>query len=837
MGTTEHNDLQIIIEAVNKASKELNQVQKDLVGLSKSATEAGSSATAGSKGIKGMIESVMSLSGTAKTAGSSVGGFVSTVMKMAPQIAIALVSIYAIIKAFQLLKRIVSESVQVYNEYEMAMRGLQSVSASFGQSQDEAKEAAMSLAQDGLISVSTAAVGLRNLMSAGLGLDKSIELMKAYKDEAAFGRALTLSYDQAVGNLSESFKTENSMIGNLSGQTENYNYIMDIGASMLGKTTAELTQAERVQAKYLGTLEVAKKATGDTTTYSDTYQGSLSKLRATLTELGIQIGSYFQPILKSLTDWFGRSAETAGSILVPALKGVAYIVQGLVGVIQIAIDTLISFGDVVVSIGKSIGSFSFEPLRDSLKRSGNRLSSDWEGMVAGMRDIGKGGIDNLNKDMQEMFDSSVNEASKTAQKLAEIAEEYAHSLEKVNKNYKSQLQDLVIRHRDAYKKLKQDIKDLEQEQKETLEEMKIEFEKSMEDMAESHAEKTKSILDDIEEEKKALQDEIEDISAEWNDLIALTMGAGEDRLANLQAQLDKELALGGSANQEKIDALQELIAKEEEALENAIGEQEDKRDDEISDVEETYNEKIRKLQEELDAELLEYQESVEEKKTEYQKDVDNYNEAMEEKIDALEDKLDEEKAIREKYAEDFKKIGDKQAEDDITRLKRKHEEELEEMAYQYEKKISELTKSKEAETEVIRENEEKQQQFIKKTNDVIEKKLNLISATPFALQSSYNQSPLSSYGASMPWEGKPWENLFGYQSGGLVTSPGIVGENNYPEVVLPLSEPQRMANILKSLGISGGGGDKVEQNFYITVQSQADVDMIMERAMFNAKYK
>ena len=76
----------------------------------------------------------------------------------------------------------------------------------------------------------------------------------------------------------------------------------------------------------------------------------------------------------------------------------------------------------------------------------------------------------------------------------------------------------------------------------------------------------------------------------------------------------------------------------------------------------------------------------------------------------------------------------------------------------------------------------------------------------------------------------------GFQHGGIVSQPSIVGEKNYPEVVLPLNEPQRMSDILKGLGISSGGDKQVVQNFNITVNSQADVDMIMERASFKAKY-
>jgi len=72
-----------------------------------------------------------------------------------------------------------------------------------------------------------------------------------------------------------------------------------------------------------------------------------------------------------------------------------------------------------------------------------------------------------------------------------------------------------------------------------------------------------------------------------------------------------------------------------------------------------------------------------------------------------------------------------------------------------------------------------------------------------------------------------------WQQGGLAMQPGLVGEAG-PEIVLPLSFPKRMAQIMQSLGMSGGKNEVV-QNFYVTVQSQQDVDVLMERAGFALK--
>jgi hypothetical protein len=73
-------------------------------------------------------------------------------------------------------------------------------------------------------------------------------------------------------------------------------------------------------------------------------------------------------------------------------------------------------------------------------------------------------------------------------------------------------------------------------------------------------------------------------------------------------------------------------------------------------------------------------------------------------------------------------------------------------------------------------------------------------------------------------------------TGGIFNKPTIVGEAG-PEMVLPLSFPNRMAQIMQSLGMGGkgGGGGKVTQNFYVTVNNPQDVDLLMERAGFAMK--
>ena len=94
---------------------------------------------------------------------------------------------------------------------------LEGAAIRFGQNADDVRQSMTSLSDDGLIKVSTAAEGLSRLLSQGLNIEEATALMERYKDVAALGRKETVSMDQAVLNLSQSFATELSTLGDNSG--------------------------------------------------------------------------------------------------------------------------------------------------------------------------------------------------------------------------------------------------------------------------------------------------------------------------------------------------------------------------------------------------------------------------------------------------------------------------------------------------------------------------------------------------------------------------------------------------------------------------------------------
>jgi hypothetical protein len=223
-----------------------------------------------------------------------------------------------------------------------------------------------------------------------------------------------------------------------------------------------------------------------------------------------------------------------------------------------------------------------------------------------------------------------------------------------------------------------------------------------------------------------------------------------------------------------------------------------------------------------------------ERKSQYEEDVADAKASYEEKRAELQKELDAEVVIREKYAEDFKRIGDRIALDDITRLVNKNAEEKAEAERAHLETLTELKGSS----------------FEQGKSTIDSFSAGVDAAYP-NLKTKLDQikSDISSISSSVSGMGNvgdyytPWNMPSGVGSnipsfgatGGVFNKPTIVGEAG-PEVVLPLSFPSRMAQIMQSMGLGGGnGGGQVNQTFYVTVNNPQDVDLLMERAGYAMK--
>lgn len=311
--------------------------------------------TADAKGIKAEIKVIKKeLKDTGKEAKEIGKGFdtLSTSLK-------DLAANKALYGLQNMLKVVVSETTKLNN----SMLGLNSVAKSFNVDTTKAKDAAKKLADDGLAPVSVYANALKNLLSTGIGLDQAIELIERYKDRAAFGRSETISFSQAIEYLSQSFRTEQSEIADLSGQTENYSVILQEGLRIMqerGQTHAknieQLTQAERVEAKYLGTIKLAQPYIGNAIQFTEQFSGKQERLNTKWTEAKQELGEALIPVLdelidkiipiiENLTDFISEHEE-----LIAGLTTGIFTFTGLISVLTVFVTTINSVRAVIAGL-------------------------------------------------------------------------------------------------------------------------------------------------------------------------------------------------------------------------------------------------------------------------------------------------------------------------------------------------------------------------------------------------------------------------------------------------------------------------------------------------------
>lgn len=253
-----------------------------------------------------------------ETSAKSVGGLNDHMGALAGVTASAGVATYSLIG-------MMDSSINSANKYQAALTGLNSVARAYGHDAGLAEEAAKDLAEDGLMSVTDAATGLKNLLASGFSLDDAVTLMNRFKDSAAFGRQSALGFGQAVASATEGIKNGNSILVDNAGVTKNLsNMLTDAGYSAqdLAKAT---TDAGVRQALFNGILKETNAQAGDAARLAESAAGKQAVWAAQTEALNQQIGMALQPALLALLqtmtpiittvgDWVARNPELAAGL-------------------------------------------------------------------------------------------------------------------------------------------------------------------------------------------------------------------------------------------------------------------------------------------------------------------------------------------------------------------------------------------------------------------------------------------------------------------------------------------------------------------------------------------
>ena len=297
-------------------------------------------------------------------------------------------------------------AIEAANEYNNAMVGLNSLAEGTGQDFGDLQAAAEDLASDGLMTVADAAASLKNLLARGFSADEAVDMLERLKDAAAFGRQSSLSLGEAVRSASEGIKNENSILVDNAGVTKNVAVMWEEYAATIGKSAANLTQAEKRQAEYNGIMQETAYQVGDAARYAEAFAGKQAALEAATLRVNQALGASVQgaltplleavtPIVDALAGWIERNPELTAGIVAATTAGVALtaVVAGAIPMVTglaAAFGTLQASMGVVGAISLAIGALAaFAVACTNAKTPAEELAEELEGLKNEMQTLGE----------------------------------------------------------------------------------------------------------------------------------------------------------------------------------------------------------------------------------------------------------------------------------------------------------------------------------------------------------------------------------------------------------------------------------------------------------------
>ena len=292
--------------------------------------------------------------------------------------------------------------------------GLNSILTGQGKSFSQAQKFIQEYVSDGLVPLNNAVTTYKNLAARGYSSDQIKKTMTALKNAATFGRQSTYSLGEAVQTASEGLKNENSILVDNAGVTKNVAKMWEDYAKSIGKSTNQLTQAEKIEAEVNGILEETKFQMNDATVYANTYSGKVAQLNYAFTSMKTAIGNVIQPIAKLFIPILTAAANAvtklftaiAGLMAMFGLKAdsVETVSKGLGGVA----DSADNASDAIKGVGDNAGKTAKKAKKAALQLAGfdemNKLSDNSDSSSGS----GSGGTGSGSSSLSEALDVTTN---------------------------------------------------------------------------------------------------------------------------------------------------------------------------------------------------------------------------------------------------------------------------------------------------------------------------------------------------------------------------------------------------------------------------------------------
>lgn len=470
-------------------------------------------------------------------------------------------------------------TVTAANASQTAIVGLSVASSAFGQDAYAADAAAQELASGGLMTVSQAATGLRNLIATGFDLPQAIQIMQRATDQAAFYRQGTLSVGDAVDGMMEGIKNGNEIMADNAGMTTNLTTLITRqGGAMTDLQNIQNSSTTR-QRLFNGIMQDTATSAGNAAKYTATFAGEQQSLGATITQTEEKMGSIVEligsPLVSALADAIGKHQEfvVAAGLAGGATVALAATVIGAMAAFALAASIL--GGPVVIAV-MAVSALIGGVLYEAIRKVENQIGSTANAFTTGTGNMKSTGGNDL------------DQTSKKASDLADQLETISENVVKANRDFNESLADIVKTHEDKIADLTKQSDQEKTDFAKAQQQKADDFKQSQDDMATQHQESVDEIQRQLDEEtakgRFADQSKIADLQTrlsqensdyarstaeklqQYNTDTANAKDQSDQKLSDLQTQLNTETAfmqqhaaeLQGIRASDALDELQQL---------------------------------------------------------------------------------------------------------------------------------------------------------------------------------------------------------------------------------------------------------------------------------------
>lgn len=488
----------------------------------------------------------------------------------------------------------IGDLTSAYNDYQAAMNGVKAVASATGNSVSESLSSIKEITASGLVSQEDAAAAMKNLQLYGYSVEEATEMIKIMTDAAVYNRQANYSVSESVRVTTEGIRMENSALSDASGITTNIAKMHENYAAQLGKTTANLTNAEKAQAVYNGYLQEGGIFAGNAESYTSTLAGSQQRLETALTQVKQIMGAVFDqfaPIINGIAEWVSNNEELIASIgvfvgllvggggLITAVK----LAAGGIGTLNAALTSLVGTSLLAkLSVLGVVGGI-LALGAGTLVAAGQSVIED---TTTSVEDLGE-----KSGQASESIDVLGTSSDSATKKIASLQKQ----LNNLDRDYQRSLKQIANRHEENLATLTQQIEEANMDYRRAIDERMADFNVTLAKQERSHQETVDELMTQLSflqrynndynkqklaqvqfalnKEQELYKRETAAQQAELELQNAADKAKLDQRLASLQAELDEELAFMNK-HRDALNSVRDLILLDEiEALQEQYNEQ------------------------------------------------------------------------------------------------------------------------------------------------------------------------------------------------------------------------------------------------------------------------